>query len=213
MKPYLPGLILAAATLGASGCIVKETTHRLYLSPDGGVVWSVLERDARSDEADASKRWVEERNFLDALEADHHPIAEGFRRLNPQTVDTRRLRSDRPYTILSEARFDRVDRLADRLLAEFGVPGRVSLEQRGACSTLTLEIDLSVVDNAPDPETPAVALVEELDAYKIVLTHGRFVAASGFDIIKGGTVAVLKDQDLEPGGLLTLSLTWIADGR
>jgi hypothetical protein len=89
----------------------------------------------------------------------------------------------------------------------------VRLERSGASVTLTIEIDLSGVDDAPEPETPAMALVEELDAYQIVLTHGRFVVASGFDLRKGGTVAVLKDQDPEPGALLTLSLTWTVDGR
>ena len=40
--------LLAAAFL-LQGCLVKETTHTLYLEEDGTLTWTVLEHAIRSD--------------------------------------------------------------------------------------------------------------------------------------------------------------------
>ncbi len=42
MKRHLSALAVLAVTLASTGCLVKETTHRLYLSPSGSVAWMVL---------------------------------------------------------------------------------------------------------------------------------------------------------------------------
>ena len=52
------------AAVGATGCLVKETTHRLYLSPSGAVAWTVLEESVRSIEDDPARRWSEEQDWL-----------------------------------------------------------------------------------------------------------------------------------------------------
>ena len=50
-------LLVAAAT---TGCLRKDTTHTLYLSPDGSVRWVVDEANVYSDEDDPGKRFQEE---------------------------------------------------------------------------------------------------------------------------------------------------------
>jgi hypothetical protein len=202
---------LAAAALGAPGCIVKDTTHRLYLSPDGTVTWTVLEENVRSNEDDRRKRWREERAFLEALAADVNPPAEGLRRLGAERTLTRLLRSERPFVVYTQARLGRIDRLAEQILAELQVPGAVRLESRRGRSTFRLSVDLSMIDEErPGPETPVEALLEDLERYRIVLVDGRFESGTGFEIGEDGAVATPKvaQELVEAGGVLTFDLTW-----
>ena len=50
---------LAAASALSAGCLQKETSHTLYLAPDGSVEWVTSEANVRSDEAEAGKRLIE----------------------------------------------------------------------------------------------------------------------------------------------------------
>ena len=61
-------LALAASVLTA-GCLRSETTHVLYVSPDGGVTWTTTEADVHSDEKDPAARMAEEREYLSAVQA------------------------------------------------------------------------------------------------------------------------------------------------
>jgi len=57
------------------------------------------------------------------------------------------------------------------------------------------------------------ALLEDLDRYRFVLTEGRFVSATGMEILENGTVATLREipaETLEVGGVLHLKLAWQA---
>ena len=68
-------------------------------------------------------------------------------------------------------------------------------------------------DSGPDTESPATALLEDLDRYRFVLTEGRFVSATGFDILDNETVATLREipaETFKVGGVLHLTLTWRA---
>ncbi len=42
-------IVITLAAVLASGCIVKETRHDLYLEPDGGLTWTVLETGIRAE--------------------------------------------------------------------------------------------------------------------------------------------------------------------
>lgn len=64
--------VIASGMLILTGCLQKETHHSLYLSPDGKLVWNVLERDIRSDERDLAERMAEEQEYLDRLAAGLH---------------------------------------------------------------------------------------------------------------------------------------------
>ncbi len=141
MKRYLGLLAVVAVTLGSAGCLVKETTHRVYLSPSGSVAWMVLEQGVRSNEDDARTRALEEREWLDAIAADAHQVAEGLRRLGPDRVSTRLLRSERPYMVLTDARFERVDRLIGRFFEELGLRGEATLAADGRDTVLSISLD------------------------------------------------------------------------
>ena len=196
MTRFLPALAVIAIALGSSGCLVKKTTHRLYLSSSGSVLWSVLEEGVRSDDAEPAEQAREEREWLDALAVTAHPVAEGLRQLEAEAIATRVLRSHRPYMALTEARFPRVDQLIDRWLAELGLRGTATLGANDHYVTLSVSVDLHGPGQSdPETESAVAALIEELDNYRFLLTDGRFVAATGFDIHDGGT---LSDPSRDP---------------
>ena len=212
MNRYCLAVAALAATVGSTGCLVKETTHRVYLSPSGSVDWLVLEESVRSDDNDSAKRSNEERAWLDSVAAGTHSIAEGLRRLGPEDLSTRLLRPARPYMALTGARFARADRVIGRMFEELGLRGEATFGARGQYATLSVSLDLSSLDDpGPDAESPATSLLEDLDRYRFVLTEGRFVDAIGFDILENGSAATLQavpSETLEAGGVLKLRLVW-----
>jgi hypothetical protein len=203
---------LAAAMVGSTGCLVKETTHRVYLSPSGSVAWAVLEESVQSDDNDSVRRSREEREWLGALAAESHPIAEGLRRLGPDELSTRLLRPARPYMALTDAHFARVDQVIGRLFEELGIRGAATLDASGQEATLSVSLDPSSLDDpGPETESPVTALVEDLYRYRFILTDGRFVAATGFDILENGSAATLQaipSETREAGGMLSVRLVW-----
>jgi hypothetical protein len=214
MNRYYLAVAALAATVASAGCLVKETTHRVYLSPSGSVDWMVLEEGVRSDDNDSTKRSNEEREWLSGVAADTHPIAEGLRRLGPDELSTRLLRPVRPYMALTDARFARVDHVIGRLFEELGIRGTATLDTRGQKATLSVSLNLSSLDDpGPETESPVTALVEDINRYRFILTEGRFVAATGFDILENGSVATLQATPSETGearGVLKLRLAWRA---
>ena len=168
----------------------------------------VLEQGVRSDEGDANKRWNEEREWLAAIGGDAHPVAEGLRRLGPDRVSTRLLRSERPYTVLTDARFARVDRVIGLLFEELGLRGEATLEADDLGAVLSVSLDLSSVGRprSRDIDSPVTALLDDLDRYRFALTDGRFVAATGFDILEDGAAATLQEIPSE-----TLRGRWRAE--
>jgi hypothetical protein len=192
-----------------AGCLVKDTTHRLYLSPDGAVEWTVLERDVRSSDSAPSERWREEQAYLDSLHAATHPVQEAFRQLSPSESSARLLRAERPYAMLANARFPRADVLVARLLEELGIPGSASLRQRGDEMTLAVAVDLSGLDDHDaEVQSPVVALAEDIARYRIVLTDGSFVSSEGFAIVDEGTAADVKPEHVPVDRPAQLRLTW-----
>jgi hypothetical protein len=214
MKRHRWALAVLAVVVSSTGCLVKETTHRIYLSPSGAVAWTVLEEGVRSDDKDLTRRSNEERAWLDAIATDAHPVAEGLRRLGSDDVSTRLLRLERPYMALTDARFARVDRVIARLFEELGLRGEAAFEADGSGATLSISLDPSSFDDAaPDIESPVTALLEDLDRYRFTLTEGHFVAATGFDIVEGGAAATLQEipeERLKAGEVLKLQLVWRA---
>ena len=214
MHRYCLAAAALVAAVGATGCLVKETTHRLYLSPSGSVAWTVLEESVRSIENEPSRRISEEQAWLAAIARDTHPVVEGLRRLGPDEASTTLLRPARPYMALTDARFPRVDRVIARLFEELGLRGEATLTVSGQEATLSVALDLSSLDDpGPESESPVTALLEDLDRYRFVLTDGRFVAATGFEILEDGSAALLREipfETLEARGVLKLSLAWRA---
>ena len=59
-----------------------------------------------------------------------------------------------------------------------------------------------------DVDTPVAALVEEVEAYRVILTEGRFIAASGFEILDEGAAAQLAAALIASDRPTELRLTW-----
>jgi hypothetical protein len=196
---------VVAAALFSAACLQKEVRHTLYIAP-GAVTWSTLETDVRSDDKDAGPRHIEEQDFALAAGAGRHPVAQALRRLGPSSVTTTWLRRERPYSLMTEARFTDLRSMAAAVLREAQAPGEARLVREGCRVTFTMRVDVD--SPAGKGEDGLDALIGAADDYRLVLTEGRFVSADGFTVERDGTVAV-PDAKKEPsGGALTLGLVW-----
>lgn len=226
MKKHVRAFPLALLTLAAAvfltACLAKETTHTLYLEAAGGLTWAVLEKDIRSVADDPAERAAEEHEYLELFAREDHPVAAALRRLGGE-VSTRMLRAERPYATLTEARFEDVAALGDAIAASLGIPGRTVLETVGHDDgrierrlRVVLELPEEDDDLLGDDDEILLALVEEPEAYRVVLTGDpstsvRFTDARGFTLT-ADDVAVfegLSDEELERrGGVVELELGW-----
>jgi len=206
--------LLAVAMAGATGCLVKQTTHTIHLSPEGTVDWVVIEREIRSDEQDPVSRRREEQDYLAAARLGTHPVAEAFALLAPNDVQTVVYRDERPFLVVTRARFERLDWLGQRVLERTGIPGESRMEAVPEGLRWTFVAGPEPPDDGSDDGegSPLGALVEDADAYRVVLTEGRFVDAVGFTIVDGGSAAMLDEEAAEDADTdrIVLSLTWTA---
>jgi hypothetical protein len=204
-------VVLAAAA--AAGCLQKDTTHTLYLSPVGRLSWLAIEKDVRSDDTDPVRRFAEEQAYIAAAAGGVHGVGRGLAALDPTRLRTRAIRNERPFIVVTEAEFSSLEFAVQRFLVQLRAPGDVRVTGDGATTTLRVRIDAFAANAGDDgPETDVVELVEDLDRYRIVLTAGRFTSATGFTLTDGATVAVPVTTPWETivanGGVLELSLTW-----
>ncbi len=188
------GLVVIGAAVMTAGCLKKETAHTLYISPDHEVAWVAIEADVRSDAEEALERFGEEGDYLAAAAGGRHPVAKALASLAPgAVVSTQLLRDERPFRVQTDARVGPIDRVMQRLFESSGVPADVRFTRHAASVTLAVQFDFSV----PLSETnhPASVLLEDLGSFKLVLTEGRFVAATGWDI--SGDVALISREWLD----------------
>ena len=211
MKKFA-GIIVLASAASAAGCLQKETTHTIYLSPDGRATWMALEQNVRSDERDLARRLAEEQEYIVAAETGAHGVGLGLAALNPSRVRTRIIRADRPFVVVTEAEFSSIELEVQRLLLELRLCGDVAVTHNDGVTTLRVRIDVRAIEEDDGPDTPVTALFEDGDHYRYVLTEGHFVAATGFAIEKGDVVAVPVDIPKETidanGGVVEVSLSW-----
>lgn len=198
--------LVAAALCG--GCLQEDVTQSIYLTP-GGVVWSVIERDVRSDTKEPAGRIREESEYFLAAGAGNHPVAQALRRLGARQVTTTWLRRERPYSVMTEGTFGDLRQLATAIVRDAGAQGEAALVHDGCVTRFSVRMDLNT---ATDPaDRAADALIAELDSYRIVLTEGRFVSADGFRIVDDA-VAMVDAGKTAPDGVLTLALAWALEG-
>jgi hypothetical protein len=203
-------LVLTVIAPGLTGCLQRETTHSLYLSPAGAVAWTAVETDVRSDETDPAKRVAEEQQYLTATGTSSHGIGQGLAALDPARLETHVVRRQRPFVVVTEAEFDRIDRVFERMLAETRTPGYAALVHDGAQTTLVVHMTLGT-ESDENSSSPVTDLFEHFDRYRIVLTEGRFVAAKGFTLVDGGTAAVpieISEEQVAANNVVELTLTW-----
>jgi hypothetical protein len=203
MKRFSAVFVLGTAVLATSACLASKTSHVLYLSPSGAVTWTIHDRDVHSDAAERSQRAQEEGDFLRAIQHRTHGPLLALEALGGRNATSELVRTERPWDAVTTAQFDRVDGLFDALLRELGVQGRASLTSAGALTTLRIEWR---EDDPGAEESPALELIDLLEASRVVLTDGRFVAAEGFVVSQDGREATLADRGLAE---MRVSLTWI----
>jgi len=196
--------VAVVAALVAGGCLQKEETHTLYLSPDGRVVWSALEKDVYSDKVERAAAAAEEAEYLASARRGEHELAGDLARLGSSSVRTRVLRTTRPFAVLTTAEFADVGVLFDRLLSACEIPGYARLDRDGPHTTLRIHAV---------PGADADGFASLFEGVKLVLTDGSIVSAAGFAIGDGGRSAVWEKTAAEEagarGGVLDLSLTWV----
>jgi len=200
------GVILTVLAGLSTGCLRKDVTHSIYIAPSG-VVWSVIEKDVRSDATATADRLGEEHDYALAVTAGRHPVARAFRALGARTIATTWLRRDRPYTVMTEARFADLRDIALGLLRAANAPGEATIAAEGCDTVFHVSVNVDAVPEGSDDDA-LTALVEDLDKYRLVLTEGRFTAADGFVITDDGMTAVPDEHKALEDGVLTLSLRW-----
>lgn len=208
MKRTVGILTIIGGAVVASGCLQMESAHRLYLSPQGAVSWTVRQTEVRSDAEKAATRHEEEREWLAGIDQGSHPVALAFQALGGQQIQTALVRRERPYAAEISCECGRVDELANTMLSELQVKGHATLIRRSDTTTLTIEIQVPASEQEYGGALDA--LFDELEHYRIVLTAGRFVAADGFTISADGVIAT----PVAPAGatdVVRLSLTWAGD--
>jgi hypothetical protein len=198
MRSVLAGLF------GATGCLRKDVTHTIYVSPTG-VAWSTVEKDVRSDESDPGNRLLEEHDYILAARTGQHPVARDLRSLGATRIETTILRNDRPFTVVTVGRFADLGALARAMLRQSSVRGDAAVDRDGCEKTFHAWIDLDAGEN--DKSDALSAPLDGAD-YRLVLTEGRFLRAEGFTIEEDGGVAA-PSASLEPvDGAVRISLTW-----
>ena len=202
-------LVVLAGVL-STGCLQKEVTHTVYISPQSAV-WSTIERNVRSDEQAATARAAEEHDYFLAASAGQHPVAQSLRALGAQAVTTTWLRRDRPYGVLTEGRFAELRALATAILREAQLHGDVTLIRDGMRTTFNIRVDVEPASGAAGEGLDA--LLADLENYRFVLTEGRFVSAAGFTIESDGAVARPEAIKLPEHGTVTLRLVWDETAR
>lgn len=200
--------VLVTAVLG-SGCLKKEVTETIYIAPSG-VVWSTIERNVRSDDRAPADRAREENEYVTAVNGEYHGTAGAFRQLGAESVTTTWLRRERPYSVMTEARFAGPRELAAAILREAGLEGQVTLEHDGCVTQFALRTNLEPAP-ATSGDHATDELLTELRDYRFVLTEGRFVSADGFEIQDEGAIAVPDGKKTAADGVLTLALAWRAE--
>jgi hypothetical protein len=217
MMKMTRNLVVFSIALVAAGCLQKETDHTLYLAPDGSVTWTVTEGHVYSDEREAGARHTEEEQYLTAVRAGTHRIGQGLAILGPDlAVRTLVVRDERPFTVVTEARFGSVASLLDRLFFECGLQTEVTA--RGAADQSTLQVVFDFAVEIVERESPASVLLEEFDKLSFEMTDGRFVEADGFELSSGGRRATISadwlaraEAAVNAKGTIAFSLAWRAE--
>ena len=212
MRPtHVLAACCAAVVLG-SGCLIKEVSETWYLDETGAVTWVVVEKDVRSDAQAAADRQNEEQGYYDAVRREDHPVARGLRALDAARLRTRILRSELPYTVVTEGRFTNLEVLGQRMIAATGLAGTSVLVCDGAAWEWTLSVRDPHAENTK-PNEDVTALMGELDKLSVVLANGRFESAQVFTISSDRRVATFDEdqiKDADENAVVVLRLRWTA---
>jgi hypothetical protein len=140
-------------------------------------------------------------------------VARGFRALDAARLRTRILRSELPYTVVTEGRFTGLDTLGQRIIAATGLAGTSVITRDGAAWEWTFTVrDPHAENSNVKVDEDVTALVGDLDRLHVVLPNGRFENADGFEISSDKRVATFtEDQftDVDENAVVVLRLRWL----
>ena len=211
----IPGILVVATLTG--GCLRKDTTHTLYLSPDGALRWITEEVGVRSDEADPGARLAEEQAYIGSALIGAHPVALALRAVAADgPVRTTVIREERPFHVVTDAQFFRADRVFERLFKESGIAAVVTLDDADDRRRLRIRMDFT--GGVQQRESAATVLLEDLEQMRFVMTEGRFVAGGGFDVPERTEALISRewmarlDEAARSRGKIELVLTWTLVG-
>ena len=202
--------VVIAAALASGGCLLKDVSHTWYLDQAGAVTWVVMEKDVRSDAQAEADRWNEEETFYQDVLREVHPAARGFRALGAARLRTRILRSEVPFTVVTEGRFDSLEELGQRIISMSGLAGTSVLTRDGASRDWTFTIRDPHAES-PRPNEDVMALLGDLDTLQVVRVTGRFESAQLFELSADRRVAKLdKTQlnDVDENAMVVMKLRW-----
>jgi hypothetical protein len=204
------GVVAVLGLLSATGCLRKELTHTIYVSPSS-VTWSAMEKDVRSEEADPTNRMLEEHDYILGARAGRHGVARALGLLGGTRVDTTILRHERPFTVLTEGQFGNLGELALAMMRALHVRGDARVDRDGCEKTFRAWVD--VESNQDDAGNPVVELMAEASSYRLVLTDGSFIGGEGFSIEEEDrTIAVPGAPGEVEDGIARVSLRWKESG-
>ena len=205
--------VVLGVALAAGGCLKKDTTHTLYMSPDGRVSWVAVEANVYSDDGDPGKRVAEEQAYIGPALIGTHRVALGLQALGPASlVRTTVIRDERPFHVVTEATFAQVDKTLERLFVEAGLPARVTVERESDRTRLRIRFDFS--RTVVDRDTPAAALLEDIEHFEFVLSEGTFIAGGGFEVPDRSRARLSKemfdaiDKAMDARRPIELTLAW-----
>jgi len=203
-----PGAAAAAVVIGllASACLLKEERHVLYLDPvSTAVTWVVFEHDVRSNEEEPADRLEEESEYWNTVQAQGHPAARAFRALGASTIRTLHVRSEVPFSIVTDATFPGIEELGRRFIEELGATGTSVLTREGDMTVWTATLRPPAEDRETD-----VSGLSAADTVEVVLTSGRFESAVGFKLEQAGRIAILDGEQfgMDEDAEVVVSLRW-----
>jgi hypothetical protein len=192
MLKRVPGAIVIAALVTTAGCLEKETAHTLYLSSDGAVSWAASESNVHSDEKQVGARIQEEQEYAGAALLGTHGVARGLAAVGAQgPIRTTVVRDEVPFHVITEARFDRIDRLLERLFTKAGIRTAASFVHDGDGATLRVRLEPATGMT----EDGAVSDLVDVEHFRFVLIDATFAESIGFDTTD--TTAVFSREWLE----------------
>lgn len=215
MRRMVPTLLVAVLPL--AGCLIGDRSHVLHLETDGSVTWIAHERAVRSDAGDPGDREREEAAYLDEARAGRQAVARGLAKLEPLSLHATLLRDERPFQVVTEARFAALQPLLQRLIEGAGAAGTATVERLGEEWHLTLTLEPEDKSGkAPEAESDddLLGLLADFEQMQFALARGKFVAATGFTLSADGATAtpLALETDPKKGAPLVLSLVWV-DGE
>ncbi len=202
--------VMIAATLASSGCLLKDVGHTWYIDSTGAVTWVVIEKDVRSDAQAEADRRSEEQTFYQDVLREVHPAARGFRALGAARLRTRILRSEVPFVVVTEGRFDGLEEVGQRIISMSGLAGTSVLTRDGASREWSFAIRDPHAEDAR-PNEDVMALLGDLDTLQVVLVTGRFESAQLFELSSDRRVATFDKSQVnvfDEAATLTLKLKW-----